>query len=256
LPTPAQVCRRSPIPVDGVGGATRSAQFHLSWQAVGRFGCPREEVTMLRRAESVSVRFVRDHRFSHYGEIRVLLGRDQTVIGWGHRDEFQRAAMVHQTRPQFVVRAGERNYWQFRDRFFWDNDGLDRDEVHAVLATREQRDRARVRRAQEIFASDVGTPVAAGRRPGIPDDVKHLVYTRDGGRCRHCGAHRAAVRPRHPARVGRKQRCRQPAIAVRTMQSPEGRRASRPVLTAPGNGHRPSGDEHQPARGIPDLFHL
>ena len=84
---------------------------------------------MLRRAESVSVRFVRDHRFSHYGEIRVLLGRDQTVIGWGHRDEFQRAAVVHQTRPQFVVRAGERNYWQFRGRFFWDNDELEWDEI-------------------------------------------------------------------------------------------------------------------------------
>lgn len=144
---------------------------------------------MLRRAESVSVRFVRDHRFSHYGEIRVILGRDHTVIGWGHRDEFQRAAVVHQTRPQFVVRAGERNYWQFRGRFFWDNDELERDEIHAVLATREQRDRARVRRAQEIFASDVGTSAPVSRRPGIPDDVKHLVYTRDGGRCRHCGAH-------------------------------------------------------------------
>ena len=143
---------------------------------------------MLKRAENVSIRFVPDHRFSHYGEIRVTFGRSTTVTGWCHQTEFAEAALVHESQPQFVVSAGERTYWQFNGKFFADNDGLSRDEVHAVLATRDQRERARVRRAREIHASDTDVTVAAPRRGRIADDVKHLVYTRDEGRCQHCGS--------------------------------------------------------------------
>lgn len=143
---------------------------------------------MLKRAENVPIRFVRDHRFSHYGEIQATVGHTTTVTGWCHRADYARAAVVHESQPQFVLTIGERTYWQFGGRFFWDNDELTANEVHAVLATRKQRDDARIRRAQEIHASDTDVTVPARRRPGIPEDVRHLVFTRDEGRCQNCGS--------------------------------------------------------------------
>jgi 5-methylcytosine-specific restriction endonuclease McrA len=39
-----------------------------------------------------------------------------------------------------------------------------------------------------MVAMDMEPQDQARRRDVIPDDVKQLVWLRDGGRCRHCGA--------------------------------------------------------------------
>jgi 5-methylcytosine-specific restriction endonuclease McrA len=80
--------------------------------------------------------------------------------------------------------VGERTYWLFKDRWFTENDGLDADQVHALLVTRDQREARRIARAQAIVAMQAEP--APARRGAIPDDVKQLVWTRDGGRCARC----------------------------------------------------------------------
>ena len=142
---------------------------------------------MLRRADNVSIHFVPD-RWSHYGEIHIAVGAARTVTGWCHRDEFSRAARVHEHRPQFVIRWSERTYWQFRGRFYWDNDELSDRQVHALIATRQDRERARVRRAEQIYTADARLAGSVRPRRSISDDVRHLVFTRDRGRCQHCGS--------------------------------------------------------------------
>ncbi len=88
--------------------------------------------------------------------------------------------------PVRSARVGERTYYRFEDKWFWDNDDLTADEVHALLVTRQHRETARIERAQAMVA--LGERPVSVRRGAIPQDVQQLVYLRDEGRCHHCGS--------------------------------------------------------------------
>jgi HNH endonuclease len=77
-----------------------------------------------------------------------------------------------------------KNLWQFNDRFYWDTDGLDGSQVYALLFTRNARQKQNIERAQAITA--MGMLPQQQTRAGIPDDLKLLVWQRDGGQCRSC----------------------------------------------------------------------
>ncbi len=83
-----------------------------------------------------------------------------------------------------VVRIGDRSYWQFQNLFYCDNDGLSAEEIHTLLVTRKQRDRARIEGALAMVTQ--GFANSGAQRGSIPDDVKQFVWTRDGGQCRSC----------------------------------------------------------------------
>lgn len=146
---------------------------------------------MLRRAEGVEVYHQRDlwgllvggrYRLSlHVGhsahlipgpristsEFEALVARsDQGPVSFGYR----------------VVK--DRTYWRFRGQWFWDNDGLTAADVYALLHTREQRQRDTLNRAHTMVAA-AKRPIPA-QRGRVRDDVKQLVWQRDGGRCRSC----------------------------------------------------------------------
>ncbi len=86
-----------------------------------------------------------------------------------------------------MLSTGDRNLWQFKDRFYWDNDRLSASEVFALLFAQQQRDAQRLERAQAIVAR--GTAPRQPGRSAIPDDLKLLVWQRDGGQCVRCGSH-------------------------------------------------------------------
>ena len=90
--------------------------------------------------------------------------------------------------PLYLAKIGERTYWQFQNRFYSDNEDLDGAAVHALLVTRQQRQAQRIDRAQQIVAMGSQPREEVVVRGAIPDDVKHLVWQRDGGRCRSCGS--------------------------------------------------------------------
>ncbi len=141
---------------------------------------------MLRRAENVRISH-QPGMLTGKGWVTVLIGRQLYRISKMHKSEFARAVTQQWQYPMSVVKVGERNYWQFRDRFYWENEDLTADEVYALLVTRQQRQAQRIERAQQIVATG-SRPRSAQPRGAIPDDVKQLVWTRDGGRCRHCGS--------------------------------------------------------------------
>jgi hypothetical protein len=105
-----------------------------------------------------------------------------TLEGWS------KVKIEQRTYPVKVCTEGERTYWHFQDRFYWENEGLDADEVLALLVSEQQRKRGRIERAQAMAAMGWQPQDQARRRDVIPDDVKQLVWMRDGGRCRQCGA--------------------------------------------------------------------
>jgi hypothetical protein len=141
---------------------------------------------MLRRAENCRLDYRQPVFASSKGKLTFHVGAKWWALGKMERAKWDQVLQAQQLRPMPVLRIGERQYWQFRHRFYWDNDGLSSDQVYALLVTRLQREQATIDRAQAM--------VATGMRPqptvrgAIPDDVKQLVWNRDGGRCRHCGS--------------------------------------------------------------------
>lgn len=89
--------------------------------------------------------------------------------------------------PVNVGRVGERTYWRYEQRFYWDNDGLTSDQVYALLVTRQQREDKRIERAQAMVAMG-NDPRPTPQRGAIPDDVRQYVWQRDGGKCCNCGS--------------------------------------------------------------------
>ena len=87
--------------------------------------------------------------------------------------------------PVAIAEDERRTWWMYRGRFFWEDDGLQPDDVMALVHERERRLRRRIDRAKDMMLVE-----AAGgpRREPIPEDVRREVFRRDGGRCAVCGA--------------------------------------------------------------------
>lgn len=97
-----------------------------------------------------------------------------------------RAIMRAQAERPVVVGRDERaTWWMFHERVFRDDDGLDADEVLALLVDRERRRRRQIERAVDLMrAEEAGGP----RREPIPEAVRREVFRRDGGHCVNCGS--------------------------------------------------------------------
>lgn len=124
--------------------------------------------------------------FTGRGWLTLQVGRYTYRFGKIAKDEFQAMRQRQQRVPVSVGCVGERSYWWFQDRFYWDNDNLADDEVYALLVTRHQRERQRIQMAQALVA--IGASPRPSPRIAIPDDIKQFVFARDGGRCRQCGS--------------------------------------------------------------------
>jgi hypothetical protein len=98
-----------------------------------------------------------------------------------------RAILREQRDAPVAVAADERRtWWMFRDRVFWEDDGLAAEEVMALALERDRRRRRRIDRALDAMGAE--RRAAAPRREPIPEEVRRRVFRRDGGRCVACGS--------------------------------------------------------------------
>jgi hypothetical protein len=88
--------------------------------------------------------------------------------------------------PVAVAEDERRTWWMYRDRFFWEDDGLEPGEVQALVHERERRLRKRIARARDLMEAEAAAE--GPRREPIPEDVRVEVFRRDGGRCVVCGS--------------------------------------------------------------------
>jgi hypothetical protein len=97
------------------------------------------------------------------------------------RAEYERILEAQQSLPQLLAAEEGRQYWIFKDRFYWDNDELTAEEVRLLLLERERRRAKQIERAR-AHSEGLETP----QRQSIPDEVKLFVWQRDGGKCIRC----------------------------------------------------------------------
>jgi HNH endonuclease len=99
-------------------------------------------------------------------------------------DLAQRLALERQTRAVAVASNDSRQWWWFRDTFCWENCGYGPDDVIALLADRQRRHQRKLEHAHATLNAE-NSP-AIRRRTPIPNQVKRLVWERDGARCVEC----------------------------------------------------------------------
>jgi hypothetical protein len=143
---------------------------------------------VLHRVENASVTFRYGLFSMTKGYVRLQVGRQIVDFGRVTTKQFRELQAAQQEYPLRLPKIGERRYWQFQHRIYWESEDLDADEVYALLVSKQQRERGRIERAKAMVAMGMQPQDQAQRRDVIPDDVKQLVWLRDGGRCRHCGA--------------------------------------------------------------------
>ncbi|MDP3972417.1 MAG: HNH endonuclease [Candidatus Nanopelagicales bacterium] len=131
----------------------------------------------------------RAHWFTGRGELWLHAGtRAFLVDAHARARDVRRDEQAQEAHPvAYPVADGGRTYWRYRDRWYLDRDGLDAQEVQALLSMRDSLRAAAVSRAR----AQVG---AAGSRAEnisprhIAASVRQFVWERDGGACVNCGA--------------------------------------------------------------------
>lgn len=139
----------------------------------------------MRRADNVRMVFDRPRVF-RLGPVTLVIGAKAHYLFKMTPEQWDAAESRQLSRPNFVTSIGGRNLWLFKGKFYWDSDGLNETEVHALLVVKGQRQRQRIERAQAIVA--MGSLPSQAVRGAIPDDLKQVVWMRDNACCRQCGS--------------------------------------------------------------------
>jgi hypothetical protein len=144
--------------------------------------------SLLHRLENVSVEFRYGLFSMRKGHARLRVGSSTSTPRMSRRMSSASSLRNQESSALRLGKIGERTYWHFQNRFYWENDGLMPDEVRALLLTQQERQRGRIKRAQAMVAMGMQPQDQPRRRDLIPDDVKQFVWMRmvaDAGSARH-----------------------------------------------------------------------
>lgn len=117
----------------------------------------------------------------HYG---LASGKRVFDIRWKQQWHV-RASRAQLEDPVALFTLGKRVYWWFHDCVYWDDDGLDGEDVKALVLQRERSQQRKLQTAHSLMRSEAeGAPI----RTPVPVEIRRVVFERDGGRCTECGS--------------------------------------------------------------------
>jgi hypothetical protein len=119
---------------------------------------------------------------------RLLFSAGRHVAARPLRPAEHQRLQAHQQRaavPVLQTSTG-RTYWWCLDRFYWEDDDLDADDVFALVHERRARARRRLERAHAALHHDDDAQREQRREP-LPRALRRAVWQRDGGACVECG---------------------------------------------------------------------
>jgi len=85
---------------------------------------------VLRRAENVIL------SRTLFGRVTVQVGKQYNLKRRPTKEQWIADRYRQQNESVLVLSTTDRNLWQFKSRFYWDNDGLDGSQIYALLVTR------------------------------------------------------------------------------------------------------------------------
>jgi hypothetical protein len=96
---------------------------------------------VLRRVHSASLSF----RKKSFSKSRPSVGaRSARSLRWLTEQQLANLFAWQESDPQSLMTVSGRTYSYFQDRFYSENDGLNADQLHALLVTRQQREQRRI----------------------------------------------------------------------------------------------------------------
>jgi hypothetical protein len=160
---------------------------------------------VLHRVENASVTFRYGTFSMGKGYVRLQVGGQIVDFGSVIPKEFRELQVAQQEYPLRLPKIGERRYWQFQDRIYWESEDLDADEVYALLVSKHSVSgrASSVRRQWLPGHATTGPGTAARRDSGRCQTVGLAAGRRPVPALRRSGG--APVRPRHSGHNGRQQ---------------------------------------------------
>lgn len=103
---------------------------------------------MIRRVDNVTVEVKAWQPWSKRVGLTLQIGRTSLPLGRRLRSEVEMREVTSRSFPVFYGQVGPKRYWRYKNRIFVDNDCLEAEDIHALLAAKDRRQEMQIKSAK------------------------------------------------------------------------------------------------------------